>query len=144
MYLKSRGLENIDELREELNPVAESRVKRALVLMQVSEQDDITVPPEEIQTRTREMIAQIHQYYPDADARRLTSGQPLQNMVTRLTSDLIIDRTLEHLRLIAKGEAPDKKSKDKTKKEKKPSKKTSSKKASAKKPSSKTKTTKKK
>lgn len=104
IYLKSRELENDEQLREELKPSAEDRLKRALILMEIAKQEEIQINPEDVNRQIQGTIAQINQYYPEADARRLTSGESLNNIINRITSDNMIENTLIRLRKIAKGE----------------------------------------
>lgn len=104
IYLKSRELENEKALREELKPSAEERLKRALILLEIAKQEEIQIDPDEVNRQIQETIAQIKQYYPEAEARRLTSGDSLNNIINRITSDTMIENTLIKMRKISKGE----------------------------------------
>jgi trigger factor len=103
MYLKSREIE-MEGLREEIKPNAEERLKRGLILMEVANKEEISVSPDEVQEKTQQTIQEIKQYFPEEDARKLTSGDGLQGIISRIISDEITQRTLERLRRIAKGE----------------------------------------
>ena len=49
-------------------------------------------------------VAQIQQVLPEDEARKFTKGEALQGLVSRIITDEITSRTLELLRLLAKGE----------------------------------------
>ena len=112
LYLKSREIE-IEALREEIKPNAEERLKRGLILMEVGNQEKIEVTQEEIQEKTQQALKEINQYFPPEEARKLSSGEALQGLVSRIVTDEITQRTLERLRKIAKGEPIEEETKEK-------------------------------
>lgn len=119
MFLKSRGIE-IKELREEMKPNAEERMMRGLIIMEVAEQETISLTHEEIEEKTQQTLSEIQQIYSEQDVKKFTQPQVLERLVNRIITDEIISRTLERLRIIAKGKKAPKKVDDKvTKKEKK-------------------------
>ena len=108
MYLKSRNIE-IEELREEIKPKAEERMKRGLIIMEIAEQEEISLTQEEIEEKTQQTLSEIQQIYSEKDVKKFTQPQVLERLVNRIITDEIISRTLERLRIIAKGEdIPDK------------------------------------
>jgi trigger factor len=102
LYLKTREID-MDGLNEEMKPSAEKRIARGLVLMEVGNKEEISVTTEEIEAKAASMLAQIRQIYSEEDANRLTTGEALNGLVSRIMSDEITHRTLERLRKIAMG-----------------------------------------
>ena len=102
-YLASREMD-MDALRAEVQPTVEERVKKSLVLSEVSRQEDIEVSEEDIQELMQERIASLQSYMSEEEARKALSGDSLQALVTRTMNEEIIKRTLARLRAIAKGE----------------------------------------
>ncbi|HIK06926.1 MAG TPA: trigger factor [Trichormus sp. M33_DOE_039] len=79
----------IPQLRERSRPEAIERLKRSLVLQEVSKRESIAVTPEEIQARVTELLEQ----YPDEDV----DEDRLQSVVeNEMLSEKIIDWLLEH------------------------------------------------
>lgn len=103
VYLKSREIDK-DGLREEMQPLAEERIRRGLILTEVAKQESIEVNSEEVEERLKQTIDEINNVFPKDEAKKLLSGESLQNLVNRLITDEVTERTLERLRLIAKGE----------------------------------------
>ena len=102
LYLQSRSI-TMEELREEIRENAESRMKRSLILMEISNTEDIKISPEEIDSRVRNTLEEVTKYYSEQEAKRLTSGDNLQNLINRIASDEIIKSTLQRIRDIAMG-----------------------------------------
>jgi trigger factor len=103
LYLKSREMD-LEALREEIKPNAEERMLRALIISEIASQEEITLSQEEIEEKTQQTLNDIQQYYSETDAQKFTRGDVFARLVNRIVSDEIIARTLERLRLIAKGE----------------------------------------
>ena len=104
IYLQSRSID-MDELREEVKENAESRMKRGLILMEVANAENITVPSDELNERIQQTINEVAQYYSQEEAKRLGSGENLNNLRSRIATDEIISRTFSLLRDIAMGKA---------------------------------------
>ena len=102
LYLKSRSLE-MSELREEVKENAEARMKRGLILMEVANAEEITIPTEEITERVQKTLQEVAAYYTEEEANRLGSGANLENLRSRIATDEIISRTLKKLRDTAMG-----------------------------------------
>jgi trigger factor len=103
IYLKSRDID-MEALREEVKPNAKVRMLRALLISEIASQEEITLTQEEIEEKTKQTLNEIQQYYPETEAQKFTRGDVFSRLVNRIVSDEIINRTLERLRLIAKGE----------------------------------------
>lgn len=135
-YLTSRQMD-MEALREEVKPTVEERMKKSLVINELSRQEKIEVTEEEIQELVTVRIKQLQGMMSQEDANKALSGDALQGLVSRTMTEEIITRTLARLRSIAMGEAEkakqdEKKSeKAKEKDEKKKAPKASAKKKSA-------------
>lgn len=105
LYLKARQMD-MEALREELRPDTESRLKRHLVLMKIAEVEKINVNPDELQSETQRTIQMMQRVLSKEEARRLTEPSAVQNLVGNIMMDMLIDKALERVRLIARGEAP--------------------------------------
>lgn len=101
-YLTSRSI-TMEELREEVKESAESRMKRGLILMEIANAEEIQISPEEIDSRVRNTLDEVTKYYSEKEAKRLGSGENLQNLINRIASDEIINNTLQRIRDIAMG-----------------------------------------
>jgi trigger factor len=103
-YLNSRSIE-MSELRDEVKENAEARMKRGLILMEVANIEEVTIPPEEIAERLQKTLQEVTAYYSEEEANRLSTGANLENLRNRIATDEIISRTLQKLRNIAMGKA---------------------------------------
>ncbi len=98
-YLRRIGRSE-DELKQELRPAAETRVRRSLVLTEVAEAEHIDVADEEVAQEIDRMATSAG---PQADdVRRLFSNDSARDSVRR---SLLTRRVLERLTAIASGKA---------------------------------------
>lgn len=102
VYLTSRSM-TFEELREEVKDSAESRMKRSLILMEIANVENIQISAKEIDTRVRNTLDEVTKYYSEQEAKRLGSGENLQNLINRIATDEVINHTLERIRDIAMG-----------------------------------------
>ncbi len=100
-YLRQLGKPE-EELREELRPIAERRVRRSLVLSEVAEAEHIAVADEEVEAEIERLASGAG---PQADElRKLFSAERAKDSLRR---SLVTRKTLERLVEIASaGEAP--------------------------------------
>ncbi|HLD94146.1 MAG TPA: trigger factor [Anaerolineales bacterium] len=102
-YLKSRQI-TMDQLEEEVSPRVEERLRKSLVIMEVSRQESIEVPESEVQDLVEEKINRLQQALSAEDMRRVLVKDNLQGLVSRTLTEEVIRRTLARLRAIAQGE----------------------------------------
>jgi trigger factor len=102
-YLMTREMDE-DGLREEIKPVAEKRLKRSLVLLEISKEEDIDIPPDEVQAETKRALDILTRTMSEKDLRKLSTEQLVPNLVSNIMVDMRISKTSERLRSIAKGE----------------------------------------
>lgn len=103
-YLKARQLDD-EGLREEMRESAEARLRRSLVLFQVAKEENVQVDENEVQQEAIQTLNTISQNYSQKDARKMINESFIQNMIGNITSDLLVNKTLERLTRIARGEA---------------------------------------
>jgi trigger factor len=103
LYLKTRQISN-DDLRAEMRPVAETRIKRTLTLSKIAEMEKIRVTPEELQTEASRTMSSLAQVLPKNEAKRLTNREVMNNLISNVMVDLMANHTLERLRQITSGQ----------------------------------------
>ncbi|MEJ2305370.1 MAG: trigger factor [Anaerolineales bacterium] len=102
-YLMTREMDE-DDLREEVKPVAEKRLKRSLVLLEISKKEDVDISPDEVQAETERALDILSRTMSEKDLRKLSTEQLVPNLVSNIMVDMRISKTSERLRSIAKGE----------------------------------------
>ncbi len=105
-YLKIEA-KSIEELREELKPQANDRLKRALVLGKVVETETIEVADDEVEAEIDRLVAPFGE---NAGKLRKSFEQPLGRR--RIELDLLTEKAISRLMAIAKGQADAPKPKD--------------------------------
>jgi trigger factor len=98
-YLKIEG-KTIEELREELKPQAQDRLKQALVLGKVVEVETIEVNADEIKAEIDRLVAPFGE---NAGKLRKSFEQPLGRR--RVELDLLTEKAIQQLVSFSKGEA---------------------------------------
>jgi len=106
LYLKTRGITR-EQLVEEAKPVAEARLKRALVLFELAEKENIQVDPEELQDETIRKIEFYATVMNQKDFQRMVRKDNASSIVTSVMMDMMIDKTQERLRNYARGISPE-------------------------------------
>jgi len=105
-YLKAREID-LEALRAEARPVAETRIKRALVLFKIAETEGIDVSEEELQEEADRTINNLTQFIAESDRRKIFSQQGITDLIGNIYTEMRMDRTLERLRKIARGDSDD-------------------------------------
>jgi trigger factor len=103
-YKKTRGIDD-QGLHDEAKPVAESRIKRSLVLYKIATEEDIQVGQNELQAETERTLEAMGSYMDREQLRKLTADQNyMPNLVGNIMAEMRVEKTLDKLRSIAKGE----------------------------------------
>lgn len=102
-YLKTRDMDQ-EGLREEATPAAESRLKRSLVLLEIAQKEEIDVSPDDLQKETERMLDSLTQYMSEPDLKKFSSQDMISNLAGNIYGEMRMNRTLEYLRSVAKGE----------------------------------------
>lgn len=107
LYMKSRQIDK-DGLREEAKPVAESRIKKSLVLFEIADQIKINVSSDDLQAETERTLNDFSRVMPEKDFQKLmTSREGRSDLIGNIMTDMVIGRTRERLRNIARGLEPE-------------------------------------
>ena len=102
-YLLTQGMSD-EEFREDTTPVAEARLKRTLVLLEISEAEDIQLDEQKLQAETERTLTVMTQYMSTSDKRKLGNDDVIANLAGNIAAEMTINQTLEFLRSMAKGE----------------------------------------
>jgi trigger factor len=103
-YLKSRQME-MEALREELKPTAETRARRQLALIEVARQEKVQVDPQEVQSQTLQTLTTAAQDMSPTELRNMASQDMVSRLAQDVTYDLLMHKTTDRLISIFKGEA---------------------------------------
>jgi trigger factor len=103
LYLQIRGLDE-EGLDDEITPVAEERVKRALVLMKIAKAEEIQADPEGVQLETRRTVDAISSSMTPNEAKKFTKSAYIPNLMGNILVDMVTQKTMDYLRATAKGE----------------------------------------
>ncbi len=102
LYLKTRDMD-MDALREEARPVAESRLKQTLFLFELAKAENIKVESEELQNETLRTMNSLTRTMSEKEARQLNNEAVFSNLVSSIMADMLTQRSIERLRKIASG-----------------------------------------
>ncbi len=101
-YLKAEG-KDLAALREDVRPVAEKRLKRALVMREIVKALNIEVNEGELQHETGRTLESLSRLMPQKEFRKLLSGDRVRDIVDDIALDLVLRRARERIRNIARG-----------------------------------------
>jgi trigger factor len=102
LYLKTRGIEE-EGLKQEALPVAEQRLKRSLILLELSKAENIQISEEDLQAETTRTLSMLNRSLSPEEARHLTDGRIMNNLVGNIMLELLTQRAQQRLREIASG-----------------------------------------
>ena len=91
------------EVRDELRPRAEERVKRALILGKVVEEEQLEVDEEEVSRKVRRLASNMQ----DPEGKIFKALNTPRSR-RRVENDLLFEKAIDRLNSIAKGENPNK------------------------------------
>lgn len=104
-YLKSRDMD-LEALKKELTPTAETRLKKMLTIYEIAQTEKIQVSNEAVQ---KETLDTLNMYYNSLDPKQAKKGpsrEMVSGLMNNITADLLVKNTTDRLRRIAKGENP--------------------------------------
>lgn len=104
LYLKTRSMD-MAGLRDEARPVAETRLRKSLVLLEIAKADNIQVEQDELQNETMRTMDALSRSLPEKEARRLGNRDVFSSLVGSVMADMLTHKSMEHLRDIASGQA---------------------------------------
>jgi trigger factor len=103
IYLKTRDLDE-QGLRDETIPVAETRINRSLILLEIAQKEEIEVSEEELQQETERTLDSITRFMSESDRKQFDSPNAMINLAGNIYAEMRMNRTLEYLRSVAKGD----------------------------------------
>jgi trigger factor len=102
LYLKTRDMD-MDALKEEVIPAAETRLKRSLFLFELANVENIEVKQEEVQSEAMQTMNILAQSLPKKEARKLSDKKVYNNLIGNVMVDMIERRSMEFLQDIFSG-----------------------------------------
>jgi trigger factor len=107
-YLKMRKID-ADSLRVETKPLAEQRLKRTLVLLEIAKAQDIHVEDSELEAETMRTLDELSHIMTPEKARKTLTNEFVRGMIGNIGADLLIKHTWDYLQSIARGESDEEK-----------------------------------
>ncbi|NUM47964.1 MAG: trigger factor [Anaerolineales bacterium] len=103
IYLKARNTTE-EQIREELRPGAEQRLKESLLLIEIAGKENVQVSPEEIQHEVEHALGHLLSGMTEKEARRTLNDDALRGLTANIYNNTLLTKTLQHLRDMASGE----------------------------------------
>ncbi|MGB9672690.1 MAG: trigger factor [Anaerolineales bacterium] len=103
LYLKTRSITR-EDLDQELVNVAENRIKRSLVLLEIADRENIELDKEEVQKEVLQAYTGVMERVKKEKKSKELDQQIIPQLFQEITSEMLINKTLEKIRQIAKGE----------------------------------------
>lgn len=102
-YLKMRKIDMV-ALRAETKPLAEERLKRTLVLLEISKAENIHVENSELETESMRTLDELGRMMPPDKAKKTLTNEFVRGMIGNIGADLLVQHTWTYLQSIARGE----------------------------------------
>ena len=102
-YLKMRQMDH-EALHAEMKPMAEARLQRTLVMLEVARSQDIKVTEEEVEVESMRALDELSHMLPADKARKTLNNDFVRGMIGNISSDLLIKRIWAYLHTVAKGD----------------------------------------
>lgn len=102
-YLKMRKMD-AEALRKETTPLAEERLKRTLVLLEISKQENIHVENSELESESMRTLDELGRMIPPDKAKKTLTNEFVRSMVGNIGADLLVQHTWTYLQTVARGE----------------------------------------
>jgi trigger factor len=102
-YLKMRKLDTA-ALRMEAKPLAEERLKRTLVLLEISKAENIHVENSELESESTRTLDELGRMMPPDKARKTLTNEFVRSMISNIGADLLVQHTWSYLQSVARDE----------------------------------------
>ena len=102
-YLKIRDMDEA-ALKEDLASIAERRLVRGLVLMEIASKEGIQVSQADVQADVQNTLATVYSSVPENAARRLLTADAMRGLVSSSMTGALVEQAMERLRAIANGD----------------------------------------
>jgi trigger factor len=112
-YLKMRKLD-IAALRTESKSLAEERLKRTLVLLEISKVENIHVENSELENESKRTLDELGRMMPPDKAKKTLTNEFVRGMIGNIGADLLVKHTWSYLQSVARGEKEEQQAESKT------------------------------
>lgn len=102
LYLKIRGMD-MAALRDEIKPVAEARIRRALFFVEFGKSEKIEIKPEELEKQAISTMNYLYGTLDEKDQKKLMNRDVQNNIIGNVLADMLSQRSLEKFRNLARG-----------------------------------------
>jgi FKBP-type peptidyl-prolyl cis-trans isomerase (trigger factor) len=102
-YLKMRKIEAA-ALRAEAKPLSEERLKRTLVLLEISKVENIHVENSELESESMRTLDELGRMMPPDKAKKTLTNEFVRGMIGNIGADLLVQHTWSFLQSVARGE----------------------------------------
>jgi trigger factor len=106
-YLKMRKID-ASALRTETKPIAEERLKRTLVLLEIAKAENIHVENSELESESMRTLDELGRMMPADKARKTLTNEFVRGMIGNIGADLLVQHTWAYLQAISRGEKDEK------------------------------------
>ncbi len=112
-YMKMRKMDAAG-LRTEATPLAEERLKRTLVLLEVSKAENIQVENTELESESMRTLDELGRMMPPDKAKKTLTNEFVRGMIGNIGADLLVQHTWSYLQSVARGEKEEQPTESKT------------------------------
>jgi trigger factor len=102
-YLKMRKIDTA-ALRTETTPLAEVRLKRTLVLLEISKAENIKVENTELESESMRTLDELGRMMAPDKAKKTLTNEFVRGMIGNIGADLLVKHTWAYLQSVARGE----------------------------------------
>ncbi len=102
-YLKMRKID-MPALRAETKPLAEERLKRTLILLEISKAENIHVENSELESESKRTLDELGRMMPPDKAKKTLTNEFVRGMIGNIGADLLVQHTWAYLQSVARGE----------------------------------------
>lgn len=103
MYLDMQDMDR-EELREQIRPEAERRIRRGLLLGSIAEEEELEIDPEDVTARYQKIIEEHFGSEESAEKEQFKNSRESMNLLNQLSSQMVSQHTLDFLKALAMGE----------------------------------------
>jgi trigger factor len=103
LYLQIRGITE-EEFQEEMEPLAENRIKNGLVLAEVAKLEELEIDQQQLAAETGRTVDIITRGMTPKDAKDFQKSGNLWNLMNNIMADMMTQQSMAYLRAVAKGE----------------------------------------
>jgi trigger factor len=90
-----------EDVRIEFRDAAVNRLERSLILFELARREDIEVSEQEVQSETIGTLNALSQSFSQEEMQKLTSQEQMQNLVSSIMADMLVRKTITHMRALA-------------------------------------------